>query len=306
MFANIEGGAGGRPARVEEGYATTEDGTRLYWRSEGQGPAILCLNGIGVSTFFWDPTVDYFRDRHRVVVFDYRAHGKSDLGPSPAACSVRTCAKDALAVMDALGIQRAALLGHSMGSQVSFEIYREAPERVLALVPTLGTWRAALSTFFDAPRLSRALFGITSRVGENFPRATSLLVRMFVLSPLAWTAMRALGIVHPDLMPHERMVPYLQHLARLELKSYFALARDLETHDASDVLPTIRVPVLVVGGERDLFTPVRCSKEMAQLIPGAELFVIPAGSHAAIVEQPELYCLRLEKFFEERKVFQGA
>lgn len=291
---------------TEEGYVSAEDGTRLYWRSEGRGPRTLfCLNGIGVSTFFWDPTVAYFRDRFRVVVWDYRAHGKSDLGPSPESCTVRTCARDALAVMDALGVEKAAILGHSMGSQVSLELYREAPERVLALVPTLGTWRNALSTFFDSPRLSKVLFEIGNLFGSNIPRATSLLTRAFVMSPLAWTSMKMLGVVHPDLMPHERMVPYLEHLGRLELKSYFALCKDIEKHDASDVLPDIAVPTLVVGAERDLFTPARLSREMASLIPGAELFVITAGSHAAIVEQPELYCLRLEKFFEERKVFAG-
>lgn len=292
------------PVPAEEGYVSADDGTRLYWRSEGRGPRTLfCTNGIGVSTFFWDPTVAYFRDRYRVVVWDYRAHGKSDLGPSPSVCGVRTCARDALSVMDGLGIEKAVVLGHSMGAQVSFEIYREAPDRVAALVPTLGTWRNALTTFFDSPRLARVLFEVSNAVGSNFPVATSILTRAFVLSPLAWPSMKLLGIVHPDLMPQERMIPYLEHLSRLELRSYFALARDLEQHDASDVLPTIRVPTLVVGAERDLFTPARLSREMSQLIPGAELLIITAGSHGALVEQPELFCLRVEKFLEEREVF---
>ena len=77
-----------QPVPIEESYVSAEDGTRLYWRSEGRGPRTLfCLNGIGVSTFFWDPSVAYFHDRYRVVVWDYRAHGKSDLGPSPDACT---------------------------------------------------------------------------------------------------------------------------------------------------------------------------------------------------------------------------
>ena len=82
----------------------------------------------------------------------------------------------------------------------------------------------------------------------------------------------------------------------VDLRGYFALARDLLSHDASDLLEQIRVPTLVVAAERDLFTPAARSKEMAARIPGAELLVLRAGSHAALIEQPELVALTLEKF----------
>jgi pimeloyl-ACP methyl ester carboxylesterase len=102
--------------------------------------------------------------------------------------------------------------------------------------------------------------------------------------------------VHPDLCPREEFEPYFAHLSQLDLRGYFALARDLLSHDASDLLAQIAVPVLVVAGERDLFTPAARSREMAARIPGAELLVLREGSHAALVEQPELLALTLEKF----------
>ena len=86
------------------------------------------------------------------------------------------------------------------------------------------------------------------------------------------------------------------HLSQLDLRGYFALARDLLTHDASDLLERIDVPVLVVAGERDLFTPLARSRELASRIPDAELLILRQGSHAALVEQPELLALTLEKF----------
>ena len=94
--------------------------------------------------------------------------------------------------------------------------------------------------------------------------------------------------------------PYLEHMAKLDPRVFFALAQAIKDHDASDLLPQIRVPVLVIAGERDFFCPPRVASEMADLIPGAELFVIPGGSHAATIEQPELFDLRLERFLEER------
>ena len=66
------------------------------------------------------------------------------------------------------------------------------------------------------------------------------------------------------------------------------------------MLPTVRVPTLVIAGERDFFCPPRVAREMARHIPGAELFVVPGGSHAAIIEQPELFDARLARFLEQR------
>jgi pimeloyl-ACP methyl ester carboxylesterase len=103
-------------------------------------------------------------------------------------------------------------------------------------------------------------------------------------------------MVHPDLCPREEFEPYFQHLLQLDLRAYFALARDLLSHDASALLSEVRVPTLVVAGERDLFTPVARSRELAERIPGAELLVVRGGTHAALVEQPELISLAVEKF----------
>ena len=121
-------------------------------------------------------------------------------------------------------------------------------------------------------------------------------LRAVLRVPGVWEAVKALGIVHPDLCPREAFEPYFEHLSQLDLRGYFALARDLLTHDASDLLDQIHLPVLVVAGERDLFTPLARSREMAARIPGAQLLVLREGSHAAMVEQPELLALSLEKF----------
>ena len=74
----------------------------------------------------------------------------------------------------------------------------------------------------------------------------------------------------------------------------------LGEHDATDVLETVDVPTLVVTGDRDFFTPQRAASRMAAAIRGAEMLVVPGGTHYAAVEQPDLINLRIEKFFRER------
>lgn len=286
------------PVRIDEGFAKAADGTALYYCSEGEGPALVLCNGLGVSTFFWNHVRAAFAGSYRVVLWDYRGHGRS--GPAPTSgFGIRTCAEDLFRVMDHLGIEQAVLAGHSLGSQTIYEAYRMHPERVRALVPTLGGYGRTMETFFNT-RLSIPAFKAMRALAMVRPSLSQRVMKTAVGLPITWSVAKALKLVHPDLCPREEMDPYLEHLARLDLSTYFQLAQDIQDHDASDLLPKIEVPVLVFGADRDLFTPVSLSERMASFIPGAELCIIRGGSHAALIEQPQLISLRLERFLVER------
>lgn len=288
---------GSIPATNEQ-FVRLDDGTALYVRSEGHGPAIVFCNGLGVSTFFWDHYRAAFAGNYRTVTWDYRGHGRS--GPAPkTGFGIVTCASDMFRVMDALSIDKAVLVGHSLGSQTILEAYRQAPERVLALVPTLGGYGRTVETFMNT-KLSVPALKAMRKLAMVSPGTSKALLERVVGWQATWLVVRTLGVVHPDLCPRQEMEPYLEHLARLDLKTYFQLAQDLQDHDATDVLPTVKVPTLVFAGERDLFTPLEISRRMAERIPGAELCVVPRGSHAALIEQPQLMSLRLERFLVER------
>lgn len=155
---------------VRTGFATAADGKRLYWRAIGSGPAITCCNGVGVSVFFWKYLVEHFVGDHTVVVWDYRGHGRSEWPDSirDADMSIERHAMDLIAVLDAAGIEKTVLVGHSMGCQVILEAYRQHPERVLGLVPMLGTAGRTLETFFDysgSPRIFRVIGGFLDKAG---------------------------------------------------------------------------------------------------------------------------------------------
>jgi pimeloyl-ACP methyl ester carboxylesterase len=282
---------------VRAGTATAPDGAILAWQAEGTGSrTLIACNGIGVSTFFWRRLSRHFAALgDTFVIWDYRGHGRSPVPDNPESMTVASCARDLWTIADALGCCRAVLIGHSMGSQVILEAYRTHPKRVMALVPTLGAAGKVFTSFLGGSALQPVFRGLIELGAANAglaQRALRALLRM----PLVFEAVRALGIVHPDLCPREEFEPYFAHLSQLDLRGYFALARDLLSHDASDLLEQIAVPVLVVAGERDLFTPIVRSRELASRIPDAELLVLREGSHAALVEQPELVALTLEKF----------
>ena len=282
-------------AEVRAGTAEAPDGAVLCWRAEGRGQALLCSNGIGISTFFWRRLVEHFRPTHTVLTWDYRGHGRTPVPEHPEGVTVSQCARDLWIVAERAGIAEAVLLGHSMGVQVSLEAYRLRPEGVRGLVPVLGAAGGVFTSFLGGTALTPILTLLMEVAARNASLAEKAL-RAALRVPGLWQAIRTLGVVHPDLCPREEFEPYVQHLLQLDLRAYFALARDLLSHDATALLPTVRVPTLVIAGERDLFTPAVRSRELASQIPGAELLVVRGGSHAALVEQPELINLAVEKF----------
>ncbi len=279
------------------------DGTPLAFASGGpeRARAIVACNGLGVSTFFWDYVGRRFARDHQVVVWDYRGHGASGEPSHLGHMRMADVADDLARVMDANQVDRALLLGHSLGCQVILEFFRLFPDRVLGLVPILGAYGHAAETFID-PRVGRAALDVAYAVGTRVPEVINLAGRVALRSRIAWPFARLTGLVHRDMCRREDMDPYLEHLSRMNSRVFVEMARAAQEHDAGPWLGEIRCPTLVVAGERDLFTPRHLSLEMAQRIPNAELLEIPRGSHAALIEQPELINLRLEKFIRDRLV----
>lgn len=282
------------------GTTLASDGTPLAFASGGpkKARAIVCCNGVGVSTFFWDYVGEHFSKDHHVVVWDYRGHGASGVPAQLKNITMASVADDLARVMDANGIESAILLGHSMGCQVILEFFRLFPQRVLGLVPILGAFGHPADTFLD-PRVGRAVYRAAYEVGTRIPDLISVAMRLTLRKPIAWQVARLTGLVHPDLCRKHDMDPYLEHLSRQNVAVFLEMVRAAQEHDAGPYLGEIEVPALVVAGERDLFTPRHLSVEMAGRMPRAELLEIPKGSHAALIEQPELINLRLEKFIRE-------
>lgn len=282
---------------TETGEATAEDGTPLVFHAGGpkDGRAIVCCNGVGVSTFFWKYLAKHFTRTHRVVVWDYRGHGESGRARQPDSITMEGLARDLRNIMNAAGIQRAVLTGHSMGCQVILETWHQFPERVLGLVPMLGTYGRPADTFLD-PRVGRKIFDFAYEHGRRVPEQVNTLLKHVLRKRPAFHFARFTGLIHTNLARKDDLDPYLEHISQVDVRIFLEMARAAQDHDAGPFLGDITAPTLVVAGERDLFTPRNLSLEMARRIPGAELLEIPSGSHAALIEQPELINLRLEKF----------
>jgi pimeloyl-ACP methyl ester carboxylesterase len=213
--------------------------------------------------------------------------------------SVERSARDLHAVITQLELDRPILLGHSMGCQVILEYLKQYPGGARALVPMFGTFARPLDTFMDSP-YSRRAFDVLYRVaGWGGKTGTRMLLPLYD-SPFAFAIGKATGLVDKHYAGRVDINKYMEHLVHMDPRVFLRMVSLMADHDLTDFLPQIDVPVLVLAGERDLFTPLHRSYAMADRIPGAELLVLAEASHAAIVEHPDTINLRIERFLEER------
>jgi pimeloyl-ACP methyl ester carboxylesterase len=286
---------------VEENFAVAEDGTRIWWRAAGQGsPAVVLSDGIACAGYIWRHLFPALAARGRVLHWNYRGHGKSECPREVDHVSLLDCVGDLFAVLDAAGEPSAVLAGHSMGVQVCLEAHRQDPARARALVLICGAPGRTLDHFHGRRFLS-TVFPYIRELVLTAPGLARWAFRKALSTELALQV----GLwfeVNRHLLPREDLERYLADAAEVDLEVYVRMLSTAAQHDASAHLPNAKIPVLVVAGEKDTWTPFSLSSSMHDAIPGSELLVLPAGTHTGPLEHPELVALRLEKFLSERVV----
>ena len=283
-----------------EGRCDAVDGARLYFRSWGDGPrAVVLSDGILCEGFVWKYLRPALLDAgYRVVHWNYRGHGRSDRPRDLERLSIPDMARDLWRVLDAVGVERAVLAGHSMGVQVCLEGYRERPDKTEALVLLCGSWGRVTRTFHGTDALALALPAVRA-----FATRYPALVRGLVSRTpprLAIRAAWALGEVDPRRGREEDIRPYFEHLAQIDPEVYLTLLDFAGRHSAEELLHEIAAPALVVAAGRDSFTPPRLARQMARTIPHGELFEVPDATHTLPIEQPELVDARILTFLGAR------
>lgn len=298
-FSKKNSGTLAQLVRLREGYTQSFDGTEIYYKSIGRGFPIVLCNGMGVSTFFWKYFENHFKHDFQVITWDYRGHGRSAHPKMKKNTNVLSLVEDCKAVCEELKVKRALFVGHSLGTQVVLECYRTYPRYVAGVVSCLGTFGRPMDFFYNSP-FSKYIFEVLTGLGLLFPKQSSFISALLIKNPLWYQLGGLLKMINTGMANKTDAQEYIDHILSLEPEFFSKLSRSVQAHTAEDVLKRLKIPTLIIGGEDDAFTPVWIAKKMHRIIPNSELFVIRKGSHAALVEQPELINLRIEKFLRER------
>lgn len=302
----------GLRVRNGEGYAVARDGSPIYYRTfgsaanaggaEGRLPVVLS-DGIGCDGYVWK-YLERALDAERFLVhWHYRGHGRTPEPRDRQRVSMADLADDLASVMDAVGLERAVLAGHSMGVQVCLEAYRRYRDRVAGLVLMCGAYGHPLRTFRGRRTLETALPWLAFGVNRA-PHLIQAVWRNLVPTRLAF-ALAARLEVNAELIRLEDFMPYLEHIARVDLPLFLEMLAHAGRHSAKDVLPTIEAPTLIVAGARDNMTPLTLSEEMHALVRGSQLLVVEGGSHTAPIERPHFVNEAVARFLHEVETGQS-
>jgi pimeloyl-ACP methyl ester carboxylesterase len=270
------------------------DGRRVNLVELGDGPPIVFVHGHSGSWTNWLENLPHFAQRHRVIAFDLPGFGDSEM---PAeGVSIEGYGRTVDAVMAELGIERAAVVGNSLGGFVGAEVALKFPARVQRLVLVaaagLATKYVGLSTELLRRRSVAALArGINAYASFPEAHAETLMRR-----PRLRRALLNVVAHHPERLP----VPISIELIRGAGKPASSDAlRSLLDYDYRDRLEDVRCPTLIVWGEDDRTVPVESADEYERLIPGSRRVVLLDTGHVPMVERPVRFNALLDEFLAE-------
>jgi len=242
-------------------------GDRLWYREQGQGPALVLVHGWCMSSEVWRFQLDRLSAGFRVIAPDLRGHGGSPLGSGE--CSIGTFAADVAALFHHLDLAGAILAGWSLGSQVAVSALPLLGRRVDGLALICGTPRFTSSADFPHGLARVEADGMALKVRRNLKRALEgFVARMFVPGELAGD---------------DREDEIRTLLAAVQVPETNVAIQSLASLVATDVreqLPAINQPTLVISGERDPICPSPASSYMAERIPVCRHVVYAGCGHA--------------------------
>jgi pimeloyl-ACP methyl ester carboxylesterase len=277
---------------------TAADGTRLYYETSGvedsSASTILLCDGIGCDGFVWKYLQPWLATQYKVVHSHYRGHGQSGFASDEANYTIGHIVDDLMCVLDAADVPTATLIGHSMGVQVSIEAALTAPKRVDGLALLCGSFGRPLDTFHDHSMLKLAL-PVVAKAVDRFNHLLKPVVRTLMPTDLGWQIAKRTE-VDPKMLKREDFLPYLEHLSRMDYRIFVRILAAAAAHTTEDRLHLVEQPALVVGGEKDRFTPYWVSEVLGDRLPRATLQMVRGGTHTAPLEHQRLMEMWLGDF----------
>jgi 3-oxoadipate enol-lactonase len=244
------------------------DDAEIFYDVAGSGPTIVLLHPFPANHEFWLPVSRFLSSQYRLLMPDLRGHGESSLGNGPA--TMQKHASDVALVMDAAGVDRAPLIGVSIGGYTIFEFWRRFRNRVAALV--LCNTKAPADT-------SEARSARLQAADEVLQRGTEPFFESMLPKLLGETTRHS----RPD-----RVEGALRMMRKMSSDDVAGVQRGMaERPDSVSTLKTINVPTLIVTGDEDILTGVPEAELMKQNVAGSEMKVIVRAGHYSPWEQPE-------------------
>ena len=266
----------------------TDDGVNLYYEETGSGVPIVFVHEFAGDYRTWEPQVRHFSRRYRCITYNARGYPPSDVPADVERYSQQRARDDVRSVLDALGIQRAHVVGNSMGGFASLHFGIAHSDRALSCVVAGCGYGAHPAQYAQFQAQSRAL--AKTMIDEGMVKVAATYGHGPARLQLQAKDPRAFA---------EFIRNFSEHSAQGSANTMLGYqARRPSLYDLTVDMARIDAPVLIIAGDEDDPT-LEPSLLMKRTIPGAALAVLPASGHMTNLEEPALFNHLLEDFFHQ-------
>jgi 3-oxoadipate enol-lactonase len=249
----------------------------LHYLIDGSGSPIVLSHALGCSIGMWDPIAPALARSHRVIRFDTRGHGESEVVGS--SFSLFDLVGDAVGLIDELNLDRVTWIGLSLGGMIGQGLAIAHPERVEKLVVANSVSRYpedARAQWHDRARIARS--------GGMAALANLIMTRYFS---------EDFRLSQPDVVQRFR-----EGVLRVDARAYAACCEAIAALDYYPALHQVRCPTLAIAGEADVAATPGMVQEIADRIPDAIFAPISRAGHLSVVEHPDAFLETLKSFMD--------
>lgn len=253
---------------------------RIAYDVAGHGPPVLLLHGFFCDRSAWRPQLAGLSDEFTIVAPDLPGCGESS--DPPEQFPMAAYARCVLSFIKRLGFDRPNVVGLSLGSVIAQELYRLQPElpATLVLASAYAGWGGSLPADVVKQRLD-------------------LTIRQTYLPSEQWVGNWVKGLLS-ETAPAALVERVSTMVSAFHPVGARAMTRAGADADTRDVLPDIKVPTLLIYGDKDVRSPLTVAHEIHRLIPGSELVVIPGVGHLCNVEAPDRFNAEVRRFLRHQ------
>jgi pimeloyl-ACP methyl ester carboxylesterase len=262
--------------------------TRVNYVEMGEGPPLIFIHGLSGCWQNWLENIPHFAERHRVVALDLSGFGESELPHEDI--SIPGYGRFVDAFLGAIGVERATLVGNSMGGFIAAETAISHPSRVEKLVlvsaaggPTLSDWNSS-----HGHRLARAARLFAPVAAAAFARREHLVRRPRLRAMLLYKIAR-----HPALLEPELCYEVASGAGK---PGFLDALQAIFDYDIRDRIPDIQCPALIIWGQNDEIVPVQDASEYERMIPGARKVIFEDTGHVPMLERPARFNRLVDEF----------
>lgn len=235
---------------------------KLAYTRQGQGTPLVLIHGYPLDHSIWDEVAALLHGTFDLILPDLRGFGASAASTEP--CTMADMASDLAELLDTLGLQQAALAGHSMGGYVALAFARAYPARLR------GLGLVASQVLADKPEGREARYKTAATVAEN---GVGVVAEAMTpkLSTDAKVQARVRGLIEQQ--TPAGVIGALQAMA--------------ERLDSTELLPSLQMPVVLIHGDADVLIPIDRAHEVQTAVPQARLFTLAGVGHMPMLEAPQ-------------------